>query len=107
MSDKFVGIQISPFNVMDEGVTPMLDRFEKRFGINTLLVGTLSWLGLKVGRSIGWKLDGWPDHGVEAPDYQLKGGSYIKEHAQYYKNTKVTNFQMKLTALTHFCKAKM
>ena len=36
MSDKFVGIQISPFNVMDEGVTPMLDRFEKRFGINTL-----------------------------------------------------------------------
>lgn len=92
-NDKFVGIQISPFNVMDEGVTPMLDMFENRFGVNTLLVGTLSWLGLKVGRSIGWKFDGWPDHGVAAPDYELKGGSYIKEHAQYYRNTKVTHFQ--------------
>ena len=73
-NEKFVGIQISPFSVMDEGIVPMLDRFENRFGINTLLVGTLSWLGLKVGRSIGWQFDGWPDHGKADADYQLKGG---------------------------------
>jgi len=94
-NEKFVGIQISPFSVMDEGIVPMLDRFENRFGINTLLVGTLSWLGLKVGRSIGWELDGWPDHGKADADYQLKGGSYIKEKPEYYRNTKITNFQNK------------
>lgn len=92
-NQKFVGIQLSPFSVLDEGIGPLLDMFENRFGINVLLVGTLSWLGLKVGRSIGWKLDGWPDHGVADPEYSLKGGSYIKERPEYYRNTKVTNFQ--------------
>ena len=43
-----------------------------RFGINVLLIGTISWLGLKVGRRISWQIDGWPDHGVQSPS-PLKG----------------------------------
>ena len=56
-TDKFVGIQISPISLVDEGVEPLLDTLFSRFGINVLLVGTISWLGLKwAGASPGnWK----------------------------------------------------
>ncbi len=52
-------------------------RLQERVGINALLIGTISWLGLKVGRRISHALEGWPDHGVPAP-YSMEGGSYIK-----------------------------
>jgi hypothetical protein len=90
--EKFVGIQISPISFIDEGVAPMLDMFDNRFGINTLLIGTISWLGLKVGRRISWEIEGWPDHGKPQP-YALRGGSYIQHHPDYYRNTAVRNFQ--------------
>ena len=90
--DKFVGIQISPISIVDEGVEPMLDMFTDRLGINALLIGTISWLGLKVGRRISWQLEGWPDHGVPEP-MALRGGSYIGWHPQYYRNTAVRGFQ--------------
>ena len=61
--DKFVGIQISPISFIDEGVEGALDTLSQRVGVNALLIGTISWLGLKVGRRVSWKLDGWPDHG--------------------------------------------
>ena len=60
MSEKFVGIQISPLSFLDEGIEPLLDTLQGRFGINTLLIGTISWLGLKVGRRISHKLEGCP-----------------------------------------------
>ena len=50
--DKFVGIQASPICFVDEGVDQVLDTLQGRIGINTLLLGTVSWLGLKIGRSI-------------------------------------------------------
>ena len=89
---KFVGIQVSPISFVDEGVGPLLDNLAGRFGINVLLVGTISWLGLKVGRRISWQLEGWPDHGRPEP-YALKGGSYIGFHPQYYQNTRIRDFQ--------------
>ena len=91
-AEKFVGIQISPISFVDEGVEPLLDLLGQRFGINVLLIGTISWLGLKVGRRISWKLDGWPDHGVQQPG-RLKGGSYIAEHPEYYGNTFIKRFR--------------
>ena len=91
MSEKFVGIQISPLSFLDEGVEPLLDILQERFGINVLLVGTISWLGLKVGRRISHKLEGFPDHGLQEPDH-LNGGSYIKHRKDFYANTSITNF---------------
>ncbi len=61
----------------------MLDTLQERVGINTLMIGTISWLGLKVGRRISHALEGWPDHGVPAP-YSMEGGSYIKVRPEYY-----------------------
>jgi len=91
-TEKFVGIQISPISFIDEGVEPLLDTLKDRFGINALMIGTISWLGLKVGRRISWKLDGWPDHGVQSPS-PLQGGSYINHHPEYYRNTFISNFR--------------
>jgi len=54
----FVGIQISPISFIDEGVETVLDTLRHRVGVDTLLIGTLSWLGLKVGRRVS--------HAVEA-----------------------------------------
>ena len=90
--DKFVGIQISPISFIDEGVEPLLDELQQRFGINVLLVGTISWLGLKVGRRVSWQLDGWPDHGKPEPS-PLKGGSFIEHHPEFYGNTFIDNFR--------------
>lgn len=90
-AEKFVGIQISPVSFMDEGVGPLLDMLRERFGINVLLIGTISWLGLKVGRRISWKLEGWPDHG-RPDDATLGGGSYIRSHPEYYRNTFIRDF---------------
>ena len=66
-SQKFVGIQISPISFLDEGIEAVLDTLQNRVGVNVLMLGTVSWLGLKTGRSISWQLDGWPDHGVPEP----------------------------------------
>ncbi len=90
-ADKFVGIQISPISFVDEGVEPLLDTLQEQFGINVLLIGTISWLGLKVGRRISHALEGFPDHGVQEPD-QMRGGSYIQHRPEYYRNTQITHF---------------
>jgi len=91
-NDKFVGIQISPISFMDEGIEPVLDTLQDRLGINVLMIGTMSWLGLKVGRRISYALEGWPDHGVPQP-YTMKGGLYLKAHPEYYNNTFIKNFE--------------
>ena len=66
-NQRFVGIQVSPISFVYEGVENVLDTLQQRVGINVLMIGTVSWLGLKAGRSISYKLDGWPDHGVPEP----------------------------------------
>ena len=70
--DKFVGIQISPISFIDEGIDNVLDTLQKRVGVNVLLIGTVSWLGLKSGRSVSWEIDGWPDHGIPEPFSSIK-----------------------------------
>jgi hypothetical protein len=91
---RFVGIQLGPINFVDEGVEPLLDMFGQRFGINALMIGTVSWLGLKVGRRVSKDLEGWPDHGAQS-DKPLRGGSFLAPHAQYYKNTPLDDFRAK------------
>jgi hypothetical protein len=90
--EKLVGTQISPISFIDEGVEPLLDMLQNRIGINALFIGTISWLGLKIGRRISAKLEGWPDHGVPEP-YSTKGGSYITFRPEYYAHTAIHNFR--------------
>lgn len=92
--EKFVGIQISPISFIDEGVEPLLDQLKDRFGINVLLIGTISWLGLKIGRRISWQIEGWPDHGEPEPS-PLKGGSYIRHRPELYRTTFIDDFRSK------------
>ena len=92
MSDRFVGVQIGPASIVDEGVDAVLDTLQERVGVNAILLGTVSWLGLKIGRSISWKIDGWPDHGVPEP-LEVQGGSYLADHPEFYRNTSITNFR--------------
>lgn len=87
----FIGMQISPISFVDEGVDAVLDTLQERIGVNVLLIGTISWLGLKVGRRISHALEGWPDHGVAAP-YTMQGGSYIKVRPEYYSRTMIKDF---------------
>ena len=91
MTSPFIGIQIGPISFIDEGVDTVLDTLQGRIGINTLLISTISWLGLKVGRRISHALEGWPDHGVPKP-YAMQGGSYVTVRPEYYQNTFIKPF---------------
>jgi hypothetical protein len=90
--NAFVGIQIGPVSFVDEGVDSVLDTLQERVGVNALLLGTVSWLGLKIGRSISWDVDGWPDHGVPEPA-NVQGGSYLCFRPEYYQTTFLTDFR--------------
>jgi hypothetical protein len=87
-----VGIQISPISFIDEGIDAVLATLQERVGVNTLLIGTVSWLGLKAGRSISHALDGWPDHGVTEP-IAMKGGAYYEPDPSYYAHTAIKEFR--------------
>ena len=87
-----VGMQISPISFIDEGVPACLDTLQTRVGVNALMIGTISWLGLKVGRRISHELEGWPDHGVAAP-YQMKGGAYVEVRPEFYTGTHIREFR--------------
>jgi hypothetical protein len=91
-TDRFVGVQVGPAPFVDEGVDTVLDTLSDRVGVNAILLGTVSWLGLKIGRSISWKLDGWPDHGVPEPA-DVQGGSYLTPRPELYRTTFLTNFR--------------
>ena len=91
-AEKFVGIQVSPISFIDEGVDGVLDTLHDRVGVNVLMLGTVSWLGLKTGRSISHELDGWPDHGVPEP-FTMKGGAYFDPDPRYYAKTLIKEFR--------------
>lgn len=91
-NQKFVGIQISPISFLDEGVEAVLDTLQNRVGVNVLMLGTVSWLGLKTGRSISWQLDGWPDHGVPEP-FAMTGGAYFDPDPAYYGGTFMKDYR--------------
>jgi tRNA-dihydrouridine synthase len=56
------------------------------------MIGTVSWLGLKAGRSISHELDGWPDHGIAEP-LRMKGGAYFEPDPAYYQSTSIKDFR--------------
>jgi len=90
--DSLIGIQVGPAPFVDEGVDTVLDTLQERVGINALLLGTVSWLGLKIGRSISADIDGWPDHGIPEP-LEVQGGSYLTPRPDLYRTTFLSDFR--------------
>ena len=88
------GIQINPLSFVDEGVENCIDNLKNRFHINSIFVCTVSWLALKIGRSMSYEYDGWPDHGVNDP-IELKGGAYFRPNEAYYSQTLIKDFYTK------------
>ncbi len=86
-----VGIQIGPVSFLDEGIEGVLDVLQRRVGVNVVMLGTISWLGLKIGRRISHALEGWPDHGARDPA-PLGGGAYFRPRPEFFARTAIRDF---------------
>jgi hypothetical protein len=90
-ADPTVGIQVGAVSFVDEGVAPVLDRFQRDASINTLFVATFTYGRGIAGRQIpGQPL---PDHGKQEYDNNFHGGNYATTHEQYYSQTSLKNIQ--------------
>src|SRR5579884_1348226 len=84
-------IQVGAVSFVDEGVVPVLDRFQFEIGINTLFLATFSYGRGIAGRQVpGQPL---PDHGKQEYDTDFHGGNYAHTHEQYYKHTSLKKIQ--------------
>src|SRR5256714_13494293 len=84
---RMIGIQVGAVSFVDEGVPPVLDRFQHDAGINTLFVATFTY-----GRGIaGRQLRGQPlpDHGGQEYDDAFRGGNFATPHPQFYRRTTI------------------
>src|SRR5262245_11591807 len=95
-SSKMIGIQVGAVSFVDEGVEKVLDEFQQDASINTLFVATFTYGRGIAGRQVpGSPL---PDHGKQEYDNgsgpgTFQGGSYVKVHPEYYKDTVLTDFR--------------
>jgi hypothetical protein len=86
-----IGIQVGAVSFVDEGVAPVLDRFQHDAGVNTLFLATFSYGRGIAGRQIpGQPL---PDHGKQEYDTNFHGGNFARTHPQYYAHTSLKEIQ--------------
>src|SRR5262249_47937361 len=86
-----VAIQVGAVSFVDEGVAPVLDRFQQDAGVNALFIATFTYGRGIAGRQIpGGPL---PDHGKPEYDVNFHGGNYAHTHEQYYKQTSLKKIQ--------------
>src|SRR5205814_4021384 len=84
-SGRTIGIQVGAVSFLDEGVDPVLDRFQRDANVNALFIATFTYGRGIAGRQIpGQPL---PDHGKQDYDLDFHGGNFATPHPQYYKNT--------------------
>ena len=89
--ERNVGIQVGAVSFVDEGIAPVLDRFQKEANINTLLLATFSYGRGIAGRQVpGQPL---PDHGKQEYDTSFYGGNFAHTHEQYYAHTSLKKIQ--------------
>jgi hypothetical protein len=89
---KMIGIQIGAVSFVDEGVEKVLDMVQQAGAVNTLFLATFTYGRGIAGRQI--PSQPLPDHGSKEYDTStFHGGSYIKTHPQYYRNTVLTDFR--------------
>jgi len=89
--ERMIGIPVGAVSFADEGVSPVLDEFQKSASVNTLFVATFTYGRGIAGRQVpGQPL---PDHGSRKYDSDtLFGGSYTNINAKYYTNTAFKDF---------------
>ena len=91
VAQPMVGIQVGAISFVDEGVEPVLERFQRDAGVNTLFVA-----GFTYGRGIaGRQVPGQPlpDHGKQEYDTNFHGGIFSQQHEPYYRNTSLKKIQ--------------
>jgi hypothetical protein len=90
-ASRVIGIQVGAVSFVDEGVAPVLDRFQNDAGINTLFIATFSYGRGIAGRQVpGQPL---PDHGKQEYDTNFHGGNFAGTHEQYYRHTSLKKIQ--------------
>src|SRR5215471_17130832 len=88
---RMIGIQVGAVSFVDEGVAPVLDRFQHDVGVNTLFLATFTYGRGIAGRQVpGQPL---PDHGKQEYDTNFHGGNFARTHDQYYSRTSLKNIQ--------------
>ena len=90
-TSRTIGIQVGAVSFVDEGVEPVLDRFQRDANINALFVA-----GFTYGRGIaGRQVPGQPlpDHGKQEYDPEFHGGNFARTHEQFYAHTSLKKIQ--------------
>ena len=93
---KMIGIQVGAVSFVDEGVEKVLDTFQQEASVNTLFIATVTYGRGIAGRQVpGQPL---PDHGKQQYDNgsgfgTFQGGSYVRVHPEYYKDTVIQDFR--------------
>src|SRR5437868_14123254 len=86
-----IGIQVGAASFVDEGIDPVLDRFQRDAHINGLFIATFSYGRGIAGRQVpGQPL---PDHGKQEYDTDFRGGNFARVHPQYYLETSLKSIQ--------------
>src|SRR6516164_8549079 len=88
-AERFVGIQMGPHSMLDEGIDRVLDRLQSEAGINSLLVYSHTYYtadGIRRKRTASVLAQ---DHGVTARDLNTRNLPYVwvRHHEEYFRNT--------------------
>src|SRR5437667_1944674 len=84
-TNRVIGIQVGAVSFVDEGVAPVLDRFQRDANINALFIATFTYGRGIAGRQVpGQPL---PDHGKQEYDTDFHGGNYARTHENFYTHT--------------------
>ena len=84
-ASRTVGIQVGAVSFVDEGVEPVLERFQRDANINALFIASFSYGRGIAGRQVpGQPL---PDHGKQEYDTEFHGGNFARTHERYYTHT--------------------
>src|SRR2546429_7052875 len=90
-SGRTIGIQVGAVSFLDEGVDPVLDRFQRDANVNALFIATFTYGRGIAGRQVpGQPL---PDHGKQEYDADFHGGNFTKTHEQFYAATSLRQIQ--------------
>src|SRR5438445_5965257 len=90
-TNRVIGIQVGAVSFVDEGMAPVLDRFQRDANINALFIATFTYGRGIAGRQVpGQPL---PDHGKQEYDADFHGGNFAETHEQFYAATSLRQIQ--------------